>query len=101
VQSPSVLLPLAVLLLWADSLLHCTSLFVLARHAEYVTNIGIDKILVLAKISLIFAKLQQSISLLRGILSKSGKGKKQSPSLSNISFYTNNLQTDAVTEIQR
>jgi len=34
VQSPSVLLPLAALLSWADSLLHCTGLFVLARHAE-------------------------------------------------------------------
>jgi len=32
-------------------------LIVPARHAENVTNIGIDKILVPAKISLIFAKL--------------------------------------------
>jgi len=30
---------------------------VLARHAENVTNIGIDKILAPSKISLIFAKL--------------------------------------------
>ncbi len=49
VQSPSVLLPLAALLLWADSLPHCTGLFVPARHAE---NIGVNKISATAKISL-------------------------------------------------
>jgi hypothetical protein len=32
-------------------------LVVPARHAENVTNIGVDKILTPAKISLIFAKL--------------------------------------------
>jgi hypothetical protein len=38
----NVVLPLAALLLWADSLPHCTGLFVLARHAENVTNTGVD-----------------------------------------------------------
>jgi hypothetical protein len=56
-QSPSVLLPLAALFLWADSLLHCSGLFVPARHAENLTNIGVDKISTPAEISLIFAKL--------------------------------------------
>ncbi len=87
--------------LLADPLPHCTGLFVPARHAENITNIGVDKILAPAKISLIFAKLQQSISMPTGILSKSGNSRKQSPSLSNISFYTHNLQTQAITEIQR
>jgi hypothetical protein len=32
-------------------------LVVLARHAENITNIGVDKILAPAKISLIFTKL--------------------------------------------
>jgi hypothetical protein len=57
VQSPSVLLPLAALLLWADSLPHYTGLFVPTRHAEPITNIGVNKISAPAKISLIFAKL--------------------------------------------
>jgi hypothetical protein len=56
-QSPSVVLPLAALLLWADSLPNCTGSFLPARHAENVTNIGINKISAPAKISLIFAKL--------------------------------------------
>jgi hypothetical protein len=56
-QSPSVPLPLAALLLWTDSLPHCTGLFVPARIAENLTNIGVDKISAPAKISLIFAKL--------------------------------------------
>jgi len=51
------MLPLAALLLWADSLLHCTGLFVPARYAENVTNIGVGKISAPAKISLVFAKL--------------------------------------------
>jgi hypothetical protein len=51
-----VLLPLAALLLWADSLLHCTGLFVAAGYAENVTNIGVDKISAPTKISLVFAK---------------------------------------------
>jgi hypothetical protein len=55
VQSPSVLLPPAALLLWVDSLPHCTGLFVLARHAENVTNIGVDKISALTKISITIA----------------------------------------------
>ncbi len=42
-------------------------LIVLARHAENVTNIVVDKISASAKISLIFTKLQQSISLLIGV----------------------------------
>jgi hypothetical protein len=71
-----VVLPLAAPLLWADSLPHCISSFIPARHAENVTNIGVDKISAPAKISLIFAKLQQSISLLTGVLSKIGKSKK-------------------------
>jgi hypothetical protein len=33
----------AALLLWAYSLPHCTGSFVPARHAENVTNIGVDK----------------------------------------------------------
>ncbi len=57
VQLPGVKLPHAALLLLADSLPHCTGLFVPARIAENVTNIGLDKILAPAKISLIFAKL--------------------------------------------
>ncbi len=51
-------------------------LIVPARHAENVTNIGVDKILAPAKISLIFTKLQQSPSLLTCVLSKIGKNKK-------------------------
>jgi len=76
----------------------CYRLTVLARYAENVTNIGVDKISAPAKISLIFAKLQQSISLLTGVLSKIGKSKKRSPSLSNISFSTLDLHTEAITE---
>jgi hypothetical protein len=55
-QSPSVLLPLAALLLLSPALY---LLVVPARHAENVTNIGVDKIYILepTKISLIFAKL--------------------------------------------
>jgi hypothetical protein len=49
------MLPLAALLLWADSLLHCSGLFVPARFTENVTNIGVDKISAPAKISLVFA----------------------------------------------
>ncbi len=41
---------------------------------------------------LIFAKLHQSIYLLAGVLSKSGGNKKWSPSLSNNSLYTHNLE---------
>jgi hypothetical protein len=51
-------------------------LVVPARHSENVTNIGINKILAPGKISLIFAKLYQSIYLLTGILSKIGENKK-------------------------
>jgi hypothetical protein len=40
---------LDALLLWTDSLPHCTGLFVPARHAENVTNIGVDKICASAK----------------------------------------------------
>jgi hypothetical protein len=51
VQSPSVLLPLAALLLWPDSLPHCTDSPCRKRHKYWHRqNIG-------AKISLIFAKL--------------------------------------------
>jgi hypothetical protein len=56
-QSPSVVLPLATLLLWADSLRHCTGLLHRPAMQKNVTNIGIDKISAPAKISLIFAKL--------------------------------------------
>jgi hypothetical protein len=62
-------------------------------------TIGGDKISAPAKISLIYAKIQQSISLLRGVLSKSGKSKKRSPSLSDISFSTPDLHPEAVTNI--
>jgi hypothetical protein len=51
------MLLLAALLSWADSLPQSTGLFVPARHAENVTNIGVDKISAAAKISLIFTKL--------------------------------------------
>ena len=64
------------LLLWADSLPHCSGSFVPARHAEMSQNIGTDKISAPAKISLIFSKLQQSISQLTDVLSKIGKSKK-------------------------
>jgi hypothetical protein len=67
VQSPSLLLPLAALLLSADSLPHSTGLIVPAQHAENVTNIGVVKILVPAKISLIFAV---NISAHRGPIKK-------------------------------
>ncbi len=40
-----------------------------------------------------------ALFLLTGILSKIGKSKKQSPSLSNIRFSTHDLHTEAVTEI--
>jgi hypothetical protein len=63
-QSPSNWLQLAGQLLWAD----CPGLFVAACHAGMSQNIGVDKVSVPAKISLIFAKLQQSISLLTGFL---------------------------------
>jgi hypothetical protein len=87
-QSPSDWLPLAALFFCTDSLPHCTGSSVPARHAEMSQNIGSDKISAPAKISLIFSKLQQSISLLTDVLSKIGKSKKRSPSLSNISFST-------------
>jgi len=64
-------------------------------------NIGVNKILATTKISLIFSKIQQSVSLLPGVLSKSGKGKKLSPSLSDISFSTPDLHLEAVTKIPR
>ncbi len=48
-----------------------------------------------------FAKIQLSISLLTGVLSKSGKSKKQSPSLSDFSFSTLDLLPEAVTKILR
>jgi hypothetical protein len=56
-QSPSVVLPLATLLLWSDSLRHCTGLLYRLAMQKKVTNIGIDKISAPAKISLIFTKL--------------------------------------------
>jgi hypothetical protein len=77
------MLPLPALLLWVDSLPHCTGL-----PCRNVTNIGVEKMSAPAKISLIFPKLQQSISLLTGVLSKIGKSKKQSPSLSDQFFYS-------------
>jgi hypothetical protein len=58
---PSEWLQLAGQLLCA--LPHCSVLFELARHAGMSQNIGDDKISAPTKISLIFAKLQQSISL--------------------------------------
>jgi hypothetical protein len=100
VTTPSVLLPLAPLFLRADSLalyqLICTG-----PPCRKLTDIGVDKSWASAKISLIFAKIQQSISLLTGVLSKIGKSKKLSPSLSNISFCTHYLHTEAFTEIHR
>jgi hypothetical protein len=45
-------------------------LIVRARHVENVTNIGVNKILAPSKISLIFARLWQPISLLTGVLLK-------------------------------
>jgi hypothetical protein len=44
-------------LLWADFLPHCPGLVVPASHAKNSQNIGVIKMLALAKISLIFAKL--------------------------------------------
>jgi hypothetical protein len=46
-------------------------------------------------------KIHQSISLLRGVLSKSGKSKKRSPSLSDISYSTIYLHPEAITNIHR
>jgi hypothetical protein len=69
------------------------------RNAGMTQNIGVNKILATTKISLIFSKIQQSVSLLTGVLSKSGKGKKLSPSLSDISFSTPDLHLEAVTKI--
>jgi hypothetical protein len=74
VASPSDQLQLAAKLSWADTLPHCTGSFVLAAHAEISQNIGINKISA-------SAKLQQVISLLTGVLSKSGKIKKQRSSI--------------------
>jgi hypothetical protein len=70
---PSVLLPLAALLFLSPTLYR---LVVPARHAENVTNIGVDKILAPAKISLIFVKLYQSISMLTGLLLKTCENNK-------------------------
>jgi hypothetical protein len=100
-QSPSDWLQMAGQLLSKDFLQHCPCLFVLARHAGMSLNIGIGigKMSVPAKISLIFAKLQQSISLLTGVLSKNVKSKKQPPLLSDISFSTLDLHPEAVMEI--
>jgi hypothetical protein len=100
-QSPSDWLQLTGQLLWADSLPHCTGLFVPAPHAGMSQTIGVDKISSPAKISLIYAKIQQSISLLRGVLSKSGKSKKRSPSLSDIGFSPIYLHPESVTNIHR
>jgi hypothetical protein len=100
-QSPSVVLLLAALLLWLDSLPNCTSSFVLARHAETsqilasTQNIGACQD---------FTDFHQTLAVnisLTGVLSKIGKSKKQSPSPSNISFSAHNLHTEAVTEIRR
>ncbi len=44
---------------------------------------------------------QTSTSLLTGFLSKIGKSKKRSPSLSNISFSIHDFHTEAVTKILR
>jgi hypothetical protein len=102
VQSQSDRLQLATQILWADILPHCTGSFVPARHGEMSQNIGVNKISAPTKISLIFAKLQQSISPLTGLQSKSGKSKRQSPSLpslSNISFSTFDLHPEAFTKI--
>jgi hypothetical protein len=73
-QSPSDQLQLAAKLSWVDTLPHCTGSFVLAPHAEISQNIGINKISA-------SAKLQQVISLLTGVLSKSSKSKKQRSSI--------------------
>jgi hypothetical protein len=51
-------------------------LSVFTGHAGMSQNIGINKISAPAKISLIFAKPQKSISLVTGVLSKNGKIKK-------------------------
>jgi hypothetical protein len=51
-------------------------LIVPACHAENVTNFGAEKISASAQNLLIFAKLQQSIYLLTGVLLKSGENKK-------------------------
>jgi hypothetical protein len=80
-------------------LLHCPGLVVLARDARKSQNIGINKILTPAKISLIFTKFQQSLSLLLGVLSKNHRGKRCSLKLSNFSFSTLDHRLEAVTMI--
>jgi hypothetical protein len=62
-----------VRLLWADSLPHCTGLLYRPAMLKMVKTLASTKTLASAYNSLIFAKLQQSLSLLKGILSKSGK----------------------------
>ncbi len=48
-----------------------------------VSRYCVKKMSATAKISLIFAKLQQSISLLTGVLSKNGKSKRRSSNCTN------------------
>jgi hypothetical protein len=98
-QSPSDWLQLAGQLLWADFLPHCPSLFVPARHAGMSQNNGVNKMLAPSKISQFFAKLQKTLSLLTGVLSKNGTSKKLSPSLSDISCSTLGLHPETVMEI--
>jgi hypothetical protein len=56
-QSLSDKLQLASQLLWADFLPHCPGLVIPARHAKKSQNIGVNKMLASAKISLIFDNL--------------------------------------------
>jgi hypothetical protein len=75
-----------------------TGLFVPARHAGMSQNIGVDKISAPKDLT---SFRHQSISLLTGVLSKSGKNNKRSPSLSDISFSTLDLHLEAITKIFR
>ncbi len=95
VQSPSVLLPL----LWADSLPHCTGLLywpAMQKTSQILasTNIGTRQD---------FTNFRQTIAVNISAHRRptNGENKKWSPSLSNISSHTHNLQIEAVTEIQR
>jgi hypothetical protein len=67
-QSSNEALPPSALLLWADSLPYCTGLLYQP------------------------AMLKMSKTLLTGVQSKNGKKHKCSLSLSNVSFYTHELQ---------
>jgi hypothetical protein len=76
-------------------------LIVPVRHAKNNTNIGIDRILAPAKISLIYAKLQQSVYLLTDVQQKLVKTKSDHHHCPISVHILTTSKTEANTEIPR